>query len=526
MFKLVVVGGKLRGKEFQLSEGESILGSDSDCDISINVDGISKKHVSFSVHEHTVYIKDMGSSNGTFVNGKNTDQATLKAGDKIAIPHLIFSLIEIREKKIIVRKKVQKGIQGGHDSDSEDEDLFSEVMPQSLAAKILWFYRNRFMKIIHGFNEEHEWRIMVGASIALFITITIALTIIPVLKSSRDLLFIETQKRGVQFANEIKRLNTSALASGRINEIRTGFLEDTGSGVESYELLDLEQRVISPTSKRNQFTTDPYSVAAIDYFKNEENRNSTYAIRVGASKIVIGKSIISYNTQKGYEEVIGVIVIHFSPSTLVAAAKQNSSIFLESWTTSAIFAILFFGIIYYLTLRPLQELRGQIEQSMRGTRKQIESKYLFQELTPLKQSINSIIQRVRELQNDDEVADFAEAEDDSKYVLQLEEFMRGANSPILILNSEKRVHALNSECEDLLGFREGSSKESPIDKVTRDQDIAMTIMSLCDRSSVADGSSQNDSYEIGGNEYNIYVNSLIGKDNFSKAFYISFLREE
>ena len=522
MFKLVVIGGKLRGKEFELSDGENILGRDPDCEVHIAIEGISKRHASFNVHTDTVYVKDLKSSNGTFINGKNVSQATLKAGDKIAIPEAILSLVEIKEKKIIIRKKVKKLEQ----DEDEQEDLFNEALPQSPIAKLLWFYRNRFMKIFHGFNEEYEWRVMIGISIALFITMTIGLTIVPVLKTSRDLLFIETKQRGIQFVNEIKRLNTSALASGRLNEIRTSFLENTDSGVESYELLDLEQRIISPAAKRNLFTTDPYSVEAIDFFKNEDNKNKTYGAYAGASEIVIGKAVVSYNVSKGYEEVIGVIVIHFSPSTLVAAAKQNSSIFFEAWTTSAIIAIFFFGVIYYLTLRPLQELRLQIEQSLRGDKKEIESKYLFQELSPLKKSINSMIQRIRDLQGDEDSSHFADVEDDSKYVAQLEEFMHGAATPILILNSNKCVHALNAECEDLLGFREASSKDSPIDNVTRDQDIASTILSLCDRSSVADGSSQNDAYEIGGNPYNIYINALIGKDSFAKAFYISFLKDE
>ena len=133
---------------------------------------------------------------------------------------------------------------------------------------------------------------------------------------------------------------------------------------------------------------------------------------------------------------------------------------------------------------------------------------------------------MQELQNEDDSSDFIDTEDDAKYLSQMEEFMRGANNPVLILNSDKYVHSLNAECEDLLGFREGSSKGSSIDEVARDQDIAATILSLCEQSSVADGSSQNESYELRGDEYNIYVNSLVGKDNFTKAFYISFVKEE
>jgi hypothetical protein len=37
------------------------------------------------------------------------------------------------------------------------------------------------------------------------------------------------------------------------------------------------------------------------------------------------------------------------------------------------------------------------------------------------------------------------------------------------------------------------------------------------------GTSQNGHYELQGKQYKIYVNSLIGKDGFAKAFYVAFV---
>ena len=523
MFKLIAIGGKLRGEEFSLSEGENILGKDPECHICVDIDGISRKHASLSVHKESVYVKDLGSRNGLFINGKSIPHGTIRAGDKIALPHLILQLVEIRENKIIIHKKVSK--MKSEDSRDDEEDLFMEPMPPNILGKIVWLYKNRFMKIIHGFNKEYEWRIILAIAIVVFITAIIALTIIPVLKTSQDLLFIETKKRGVQYVNEVKRLNTLALAKGNINKIQTSFLEESSSGVESYELLDLEKRIIAPAIKRNKFTVDAYSSSAVDFFKNEDNKNKTYGLYAGEGKIIIAKALVSYNSQKGYEDVIGVITIHFSPSTLASTAKKNPSIFLEAWATSAILAIFFFGVVYFLTIRPIQYLQKQVESSLRQNKNKIENKYLFQELLPLKNSISSILQRMRDLQNVEDSSDFESIEEDSMYVAQLDEFMQGSSDSILILNSEKNVHNINSECEDILGFRASSSVGVSIEEVARDQDIAAIIISLCDLSS-SDGSSQSDNYEIGGNEYTIYVTSLIGKDSFAKAFYISFLKND
>ncbi len=101
MFKLVAVAGKLRGREFVLSEGENTVGRDSSCSVVISVDGISKKHFSMTVTGDTAYAEDLGSSNGTFLNGKIIKKATVKAGDKIALPDLILQVVYVKEKKAL-----------------------------------------------------------------------------------------------------------------------------------------------------------------------------------------------------------------------------------------------------------------------------------------------------------------------------------------------------------------------------------------------------------------------------------------
>lgn len=99
MYKVIVVGGKLRGKEFTLAEEDNIVGRDGSCNIIIEVDGVSKKHMCLTVTGDACYVQDMGSSNGTFVNGKIVKRATIKTGDKIALPNTIFQLVHVKEKK-------------------------------------------------------------------------------------------------------------------------------------------------------------------------------------------------------------------------------------------------------------------------------------------------------------------------------------------------------------------------------------------------------------------------------------------
>ena len=71
------------------------------------VDGVSKQHFSISVKGDTAYLKDLDSSNGTYLNGKLIKNATIENGDKIAIPDLVLQVVYVEEKKIIIKKAAE-----------------------------------------------------------------------------------------------------------------------------------------------------------------------------------------------------------------------------------------------------------------------------------------------------------------------------------------------------------------------------------------------------------------------------------
>jgi hypothetical protein len=131
---------------------------------------------------------------------------------------------------------------------------------------------------------------------------------------------------------------------------------------------------------------------------------------------------------------------------------------------------------------------------------------------------------MRELQSN-ESGEFAEVEDDAPYLRTLEEFIRGAMGPALILNQDKIIHVINSEGEDLTGLREASSKGSSLLDSLRDQGFAATVIDLCDKSATNSGCNQQETYDISGRAHQINVVSLLGKDTFPKGFYVTFLKE-
>ncbi len=523
MFKLVVVGGKLRGKEYILTDGDNVVGRGTDSDVVVPVEGISKKHLKISVNGETAFAEDLGSSNGTLINGKIIKRMTIKDGDKIALPNLILQIVYVLEKKVIIKKKVVKG--GSSDDDAYDDLDQIEPMPENLLAKPIWIFKHKLMPIIYSFNESYEWHALVGILLFVFIAINISLTIVPVLSDSRRLLIKEVGYRAKQYAAEVDRLNNIYLRDKNLDQIYTGFLEgEDAEGVESYKLFDVEGRIYRPVAELNTIVNDPFSVEALKYFRVEKNQDQE-AIRKEGNVVKVARAIKAHDKNLGRDVVVAIIALTFAPTSLATEAANNSKAYLESLVTSGMVAIIFFGMLYYMTVKPLEELKIQIERVLRGRQKELVSKTLFKELHPLRNTINSVLMRMKELQST-EGGEAQSMEEEGPYIRALEEFMAGAQGPVMILNSEKVIQRINPEAEDLIGLRENASAGQSILDTARDQGFAATLIDLCDQSANHEGCNQKEVYEIGGKQMTVNVNSLIGKDKFAKGFYITFVRND
>jgi diguanylate cyclase (GGDEF)-like protein len=82
---LIVLTGANVGEMHHLDAGETVIGRGTAANIRLGDDGISRRHARIVVEAKLVRIEDLGSANGTLVNGNLVQQAPLKDGDKIQL---------------------------------------------------------------------------------------------------------------------------------------------------------------------------------------------------------------------------------------------------------------------------------------------------------------------------------------------------------------------------------------------------------------------------------------------------------
>ena len=79
---------------FYFSEGDVVIGRDPDCECVLNDETISARHVRFAYHHNQWWVEDLGSRNGTGLNGAPlTTPTILMHGDTVKCGKTILKVI-------------------------------------------------------------------------------------------------------------------------------------------------------------------------------------------------------------------------------------------------------------------------------------------------------------------------------------------------------------------------------------------------------------------------------------------------
>lgn len=74
-------------------KGVTVIGRAADCDISLAAAHLSRRHAQLQIVDGALYVKDLGSANGTFLNGKQVSEARVKRGDELRFDALVFGVM-------------------------------------------------------------------------------------------------------------------------------------------------------------------------------------------------------------------------------------------------------------------------------------------------------------------------------------------------------------------------------------------------------------------------------------------------
>ncbi len=91
--KLVVVRGQPQGKSLHFPPGDFLIGRGRECFLRPNSSWVSRQHCLLHITEELAVLRDLGSTNGTLINGTRVvGERNLAHGDRIQIGPLVFEI--------------------------------------------------------------------------------------------------------------------------------------------------------------------------------------------------------------------------------------------------------------------------------------------------------------------------------------------------------------------------------------------------------------------------------------------------
>jgi pSer/pThr/pTyr-binding forkhead associated (FHA) protein len=95
-FQLLIVQGRSASDSIKLTNGVTTLGRQETCQIQVKSSQVSRRHCELYEKKGVLLVKDLGSSNGTFVNGKKIrGEKALQSGDELTIGQVSFKVEQI-----------------------------------------------------------------------------------------------------------------------------------------------------------------------------------------------------------------------------------------------------------------------------------------------------------------------------------------------------------------------------------------------------------------------------------------------
>lgn len=90
--KLVMFRTNGQRKDFPIINPTTVIGRGEDCDLRIPLSSVSRRHCELAIGGTGTKVKDLASSNGTYVNNARVMETDLKAGDRLAVGPVVFTV--------------------------------------------------------------------------------------------------------------------------------------------------------------------------------------------------------------------------------------------------------------------------------------------------------------------------------------------------------------------------------------------------------------------------------------------------
>jgi hypothetical protein len=531
--KIVVVSGPNRGATYFLQEGENSLGRSPDNPIVLASTQVSKKHCALICKGAKVEMQDLGSSNGTFVNGVLTKKKLLQNRDRVSLGPFVLEVlipqVVARPAAIGATDGTSQGFQGAAGAALDLNTVsFKDEEPKSIFGKYKKKFDDVFLPVVYDFYEKTDYPTLFGMIFAIYMFLNLGFTVYPVLQRSREEVLRQAESQAVYISKQVALLNRQAILEGKEGALITDFA-DAEPNVKEVVVATVEGRILAPGSRLNESYNNPLFLKYRTVLQKNQNLwTKPFQRRMVEEEEVIAMTpIMVMSKAKGYNVPGAVAVVIYSTAAIALDPGTVGTIYFEALAWSAILGVVFLYIVFMMTHKPLHKLNDDMDKVLKGEMESVEKKYKNDVLDQLIDTLNSALSRIPKSGAAGGDVNANAGGDEQAIVencMRAVEYIAGlTKQPVLVLDLEMRVRAGNNGFEELTGIR-GAVGEV-IDSVSRDESFPSLLKEMAEKAAAAAGEETLEDYDFPSGTHKIHAQAVFSAPGKTEAYLFFFEKQ-
>jgi pSer/pThr/pTyr-binding forkhead associated (FHA) protein len=134
--KLIMFKPNGQRKDFSILNPTTVIGRAENCDLRVPILSVSRRHCELRLAGDQLSVKDLASSNGTYVNNQRVKEKPLGAGDRLVVGPIVFTVqVDGQPDEIKpVKTRGQRLAEAGTPGADEIVDLEADVAAKDESA--------------------------------------------------------------------------------------------------------------------------------------------------------------------------------------------------------------------------------------------------------------------------------------------------------------------------------------------------------------------------------------------------------
>ena len=543
MWAIRFLNGKLRGQEIPLQEGTYLLGRGEDCQISIPDAGISKKHAELEVDEEGVFIQDLKSSNGTFLNGVKIQESGIQNKDKVSLSQTTFDIIQAQAPSPIawhpnagqvppsppsapyagaggpIPYPHQQAMPAPYaNNPSVLPQPGQEVAPQAEENKEPpkltlknWFINYINTVVLPGVYKipalaEFKW--VVGGFLLFFVVMMTTLSVVPLIQILNASVAQESMNHAESIARTLARMNYSAIKTHIYSSADVDYALKRPGVSNSFIINAVNGKIIAPAEKAHTYPSMPF-------VHEGRKTGNVFVKKIDPNTVGAMAPISFFNKKTNMESASAYSVVIYDIGALASNNKRVISLLAQNCFIALVLGLLVFFFLYKIIEFPIVSLNKQLSQALQDDSVSVEVDYDFAPLQNLSSNINSALTRISTAQESKNTSD-------CDRMTEMNHIIEMIGYPTLGIDMEsQKITGASAHFEEETGVSVERILNFCVQDID-DQSLKLNLSELLEKVQQHPHEIASDSLEFSGTEFQLSAKGIYGTDGLAYTV-ISFI---